>query len=257
MPQLEQTITTAAEAAGLVRELREDHPFNVLLLGAKGAGKTMLARRIAAAQPPLEGYNLAQVSWMRHGCLRWDVERSWDPAPPFRAPHHTCTNTSSAPLFGQRFPRDRARPGEISLAHGGVLFLDEVAEWPKHVIEDVMTATRRAHPIYPTSPHVIVGASTFCPCGGVPEEQNPREDERKLRCRCAPCSRGEQSPHKNGNHYPPPDTDALRRRRLWRNRLHLDFWDRIVNLRLPPDELQKLSRLPTEHAKAQELFGCA
>jgi len=141
---------------------------NLLLVGPPGAGKSMLARRLPGIMPALEP-DVALVASRVHSVAGLGLpDDSLLSVPPFRAPHHSA---SMAALIGGG--SGRLRPGEISCAHGGVLFLDELGEFTpsaldamRQPLEDGSVRISRAHAsvAYPAQ-FCLVAAMNPCPCG--------------------------------------------------------------------------------------------
>ena len=153
---------------------------NLLLVGPPGGGKTLLARRLPTVMPALTFTEAIEITAIHSVAGLVDSRTGVVTRRPFRAPHHSV---SEAALVGGG---DIPRPGEISLAHNGVLFLDELAEFRRGVLEAlrqpledgcVCIARSRARAWFPARP-LVVAAVNGCPCGyqlwshegrGVPE----------------------------------------------------------------------------------------
>ena len=144
---------------------------NIAMYGPPGTGKTMLARAFSQLLPDLEIEEVLEITGIHSvaGSTRGELVCS----PPFRAPHHTSSYVSI--IGGGTFPK----PGEVTLAHRGVLFLDEFPEFEKRVIESlrqpledniVSISRARGSAIFPSN-FILVAAMNPCPCGNSGNKQ--------------------------------------------------------------------------------------
>ena len=140
---------------------------NILLIGPPGAGKTMLARRLPTILPSMSLEEALETTKIHSVAGALQAGRSLCAVRPFRAPHHTI---SDAGLIGGG---SNPRPGEVSLAHGGVLFLDELPEFRKNVLEvmrqpmedGVVTLSRAVVSLTYPARFMLAAAMNPCPCG--------------------------------------------------------------------------------------------
>lgn len=153
---------------------------NVILIGPPGAGKTMLAKRLPTILPPLSLHEALETTKIHSVAGRLKKEDSLISVRPYRSPHHTISDV--ALVGGGSFPQ----PGEISLAHNGVLFLDELPEFKRTVLEvmrqpledRMITISRSKFSVeYPAS-FMLVASMNPCPCGFY---NHPEKD-----CVCGP-----------------------------------------------------------------------
>ena len=157
----------AQQAAKRALEVACGGGHNLLLIGPPGAGKTMLARRIPSILPSMSFSESLETTAVHSVCGMLDRNGSILVRRPFRSPHHSI---SGAGLVGGGSP---PRPGEISLAHNGVLFLDELPEFHRRVLEMLrqpceggeVTISRATRSLTFPSRFMLVAAMNPCPCG--------------------------------------------------------------------------------------------
>ena len=169
--------------AGLRRavEIAAAGGHNLLMIGPPGSGKSMVAQRLPGIMPSLAPEEQLDVLGIHSAAGRDLLAESSDPsAPPFRAPHHSASDI--ALIGGGVMPA----PGEISLAHHGVLFLDELPEFKRSVLEVLrqpleegqVTISRAAAKVTLPCAFMLVAAMNPCPCGHLGDKQRA--------CHCTP-----------------------------------------------------------------------
>jgi magnesium chelatase family protein len=151
---------------------------NLLMIGPPGAGKTMLSKCIPGILPPMTFGEALETTKIHSIAGELDRNHGIVSVRPFRSPHHTAT--TPALVGGGK----NSKPGEVSLAHNGVLYLDELPEYPRSLLETLrqpledgsITVSRAAQSVSYPAKFMLIASMNPCPCGNYGSEKNP--------CRC-------------------------------------------------------------------------
>lgn len=176
--EMDLSLVKGQEFAKRALEIAASGAHNILMSGPPGSGKTLLARTLPSILPRLTQDEALEVTKIYS--VAGLLQQNFIKTRPFRSPHHTAS--SMALVGGGRIPR----PGEISLAHRGVLFLDELPEFPRFVIESlrqpledgVITISRVQGTLSFPARFILVASQNPCPCGYATDPEHA--------CSCSP-----------------------------------------------------------------------